>query len=248
MGWIIAATCAFLAFTIWERRWTMFAPSDTAKLTERTMTTALILQFAGLFLKSPLSSATVGHLFHAATGQWNIEDWAGDCCYIGAAGMIGTHVGSRLDVTHDEFRAGFKRHFEYPMTILVPVLLALLIKSPNASSDSPDMGDNPTDYWLDTYWTLLCGFIAYTLYQTTRALRILRRDPRNKTTATIYLAACTTGIVACALRIITTWTDDNYSQWLWVGECAVAIACALAAGRSWRQKVLWLAGSRARSL
>lgn len=252
MAWIIAAaiatTCIFLARTVWIRRWTLFAVSDQAKLTERTITVGLLLQGVALFLKSPLSAHTVGWALHAATGQWNLDTWAGDCCYIGAAGLIGANAGSRLNRTNDQLRAGFRQHFELPMTIIAPLLLAFLTMSPNASSDHPDMYDCQTDYWLDLYWTLLCSFIAYTLYQTTTALHILRAEARNKRTAAIYITACWCAITDCALRIITTWTDDDYDQWFWIGNCFVAVAFAYAAGQSWQKKVQWMRPPRAHRL
>src|SRR6476619_3742383 len=41
----------------------------------------------------------------------------------------------------------------------------------------PDFFDVPTDFWLNTYWLLLCGMLIYLLGYGSRALLILRGDP-----------------------------------------------------------------------
>ena len=69
----------------------------------------------------------------------------------------------------------------------------------------PDFFDVPTDFWLSLYWLLLCGMLIYLLVYGSRALLILRRDPRSRRIANIYLLASASGVVACAIRIITAY-------------------------------------------
>ena len=47
----------------------------------------------------------------------------------------------------------------------------------------------PTDFWLNTYWLLLCGTLIYLLGYGSRALLVLRKDPRSRRIANIYLFA-----------------------------------------------------------
>lgn len=244
MGWIIAAAQLFLGRAVWVRRWTLSALSDQAKLTERTITVSLLLQLAGLFLMSPLSAATVGHVLHAVCGHWNLDAWAGHGCYMGAVGMFGVSVGSRLDISSNQLRWAYKRYVERPTTIVAPITLALLVESPSADKPWPDLFDCPTDYWMDAYWTLLCAFFIFVLVNITRVLVILRRDPRNRSTATVYIAASVAAIVACAAHAVTTWTDDNYGHWFWIAGSGVAVVFGYAASRSWRLKLRRMIGTR----
>jgi hypothetical protein len=236
---IAIIACLTLTWAIWVRRWTLFPLTEHAKLTERTVTLNLILQLAALFLLSPLSTDTVDTVLHALTGQWNLDGWAGHCCYIGAAGLVGLNVGSRLAITDEQLRAAFIQYFGRPMTIIVPILLALLCQSPNAANYWPDLFDSPTDYWLDAYWTLLCGFVAYVLTQCSRVLLILRRNPQNRRTATLYLFVCVAGVADCLLLTACTWLGINCTSWYWLANSTLAIAFAYSTSRAWRQKVRW---------
>lgn len=248
MGWTTVATCAtcaFLARTIWVRRWTLTAPSDRAALAERTITTGVFLQLCALFLFSPMGAATFGRALHAVFGHWNLEMWAGHCVYIGAAGLIGMTAASRLDIPTDRLLSSFRRSFEYPMTAIVSILLGLLVMSPNGDKNWADLLDSPTDHWLDAYWTLLCGFLILLFGRAIRYLLILRREQRNRITATIYIAACGGSIIDCGWRILTTWTDIDDISWVnWAAGYAGAIAFGYAASRSWRQKIEWMKGAR----
>ena len=239
---VVTATCAYLAAVVWQRRWTL-VPKSLA-FTERYITVSLILQLAALLLRTPLSDRTIGYLLHAASGQWNLDVWLSDCLCIGAAGCIGVNVGSRLNISQDRLLAGFKRWFEIPMTLVVPVLLLLLEQSPNANIDTPDMFNIPVDRWLAAYWTLLCGFLIYVMATVVAVLRILRKDPRNRRTADVYLMASIAAIAACALRMVTAWVNTDYDEWFYLAGCIVSAAFAYAAGNSWRHKINWLKGTR----
>ncbi|OCB57676.1 hypothetical protein A5677_17075 [Mycobacterium malmoense] len=150
--------------------------------------------------------------------------------------MIGVNVASRLNITDDELRAGFTKYVARPMTLIVPISLALLVKSPNADTTWPDFFDCPLDGWLKAYWVLVCGFIGYILASICWPLILLRRDPRNRRTATIYLIACTLGVIVCVSRIATIGQHLDLSTWFWTGDTIIAIAFAYASSQSWRQK------------
>ena len=60
-----------------------------------------------------------------------------------------------------------------------------------------------TDFWLTVYWVLLCTTLTYLLLFGARALLILRKDPRSRRIASVYLFATGSAIAACAVRTIT---------------------------------------------
>jgi len=238
---IIETTCVYIAAMVWQRRWTLFMRIEHAQITERTITLSMVLQLTTLLLRTPLGHDTVGSLLRAATGQWNLNIWASDCCCLSAVAVIGVNIASRLNISIRALRAGFRAHFELPMTIVAPVLLALIVKAPSADLQSNGAMFDVPDHWLHAYWTVFCGYLAYLLYVACRALLIIRTDERNRSTANIYLAALIPAIIICGLRVITVWFNVNCEQWFCLGGCAIAAAISYAAGRSWRQKIRWLA-------
>lgn len=244
MAFIIAAACGYLTRAIWVRRQTLRSDSQRLKLTERTITVSLILQLAALLLMSPPSGATVGRALHSVFNQWNLDAYIGHCLYIGAAGLIGVNVASRLNITDDQLGYYFTKYFGRPMTIIVPITLALIVKSPHADRNWRDFFDCPMDNYLAAYWALVCGFIGYLLAFACLPLLILRRQARNRRTATVYLVGCGLGIGVCALRIATVHSAMNCSQWFWIGDSIIAVAFAYGSSRSWRQKQRQLADRR----
>lgn len=237
-AFIVAGTCTALIRAIWIRRRSFVSRCERAKLAQRCFTTSLVLQLAALVLKSPPTQRTIAPLLHATFGQWNLDEWAADSLVLGAVGLIAVHVSCRLNLDDERMFAAIKQHFQWPMTVFVPILLALLTQSPNAAGHEwPDMFDCPTDHWLDAYWTIMAVFLGYMLTWTTVLLMVVRRDDQSCATATFYISACVLGVVGCILRIVTTWTDENYTAWFWIVECAVAFLFAHGAVQSWRQKV-----------
>jgi hypothetical protein len=236
VAFIIALACAYLAWAIWVRRQTLRTDSPRLKITERTITVSLILQLAALLLMSPPSRATIGRALHHVFNQWNLDSYIGHCLYIGAAGLIGVNVASRLNITDDQLHYYFTKYFATPMTLIVPMALALIVKSPHADGNWPDFFTCPLDNYLTAYWVLVCGFIAYLLAFTCLPLWLLRRDERNRRTATVYLIGCGLGVGVCALRIATVGSSINCSQWFWIGDSFIAAAFAYASSRSWRHK------------
>lgn len=238
---VLVITELYVGRAVWARRWTLRPTSDRAKLTERTITAALILMGVGIYLLSPAGSITAGVLLHAVFGQWNLDSWVGDCLSISAAALFLLNVESRLELSTDQLRERFKRRFGLPMTVAAPALLACLVESPNAGRYWPDLFEAPTDHWLDLYWSICCVFAAGMVACAALPLLDLRREARNRITASWYLVAVAGTIAGCGFRIVTTWADiDNFARWFWLSCCLVPNALAYASSRSWRLKVQWL--------
>jgi NADH:ubiquinone oxidoreductase subunit 6 (subunit J) len=243
---VAVVACAVLAWAVWRRRWTLRTTSDYAKLTERTITMNLILQGASLYLMSPICA--VDPYLHTIFGHWNLDVFAGHMTNLGACAMLIVHVKSRFDYSIDEIRARFRQRFELPMAVLVPMLLALFVASPNATRhDWPDLLDAPVDGWLGTYWTVLCAYMIYLLVNPIPALFALRVDPRNHRTATVYLVVCFMGAVGLAGLIVSAWLDCHFGRWFWLADSFGAMGLAVSSAYSWQLKVRWLAGAEPRS-
>jgi hypothetical protein len=101
----------------------------------------------------------------------------------------------------------------------------------------------PTDFWLGAYWVLLCGTLIYLLGYGSRALLVLRKDPRSRKIANIYLFASFCGIMACVVRIVTSFVPAlqpvENGTLVWFFACMCGAAFALTSAHSWRIKTKW---------
>jgi hypothetical protein len=238
---LIVITLACIAWSLWIRRVTWTCRWEVAA------TLNIALQGAAVLLMSPAASATVGPALHALTGKWNLEDYIGHDCYIVAASAIVYNALGRL-AEDNLLQEKFKQYVERPATLCIPLLLATFSIGNGAAIYKPDFFDVPTDFWLNMYWLLLCGTLIYLLVYGSRALLILRKDPRSRAIANIYLVASASGITACVVRITTAFVtplqDFKISSLLvWLFACLCGAGFALTAAHSWRQKVKWFQGA-----
>jgi hypothetical protein len=195
-------------------------------------------------LMSPLASETLGRALCTLTGKWNLEDYLGHDCYVVAASaMVYNAIGRLAD--DDRMQVLFRRHVELPATLCIPLLLATFSIGNGAAIYRSDFFDVPTDFWLNIYWLLLCGTLIYLLAYGSRALLILRKDPRSRFIATWYLAASACGIIACAVRIVTAYVKPLQAleggSVVWFFACTCGAGFALASAHSWRVKTKWFA-------
>lgn len=237
---MIVLTLACIAWSLWIRRVTWSCRWEVAA------TLNIALQGCAVLLICPAASEAFGQALHHLTGMWNLEDYLGHDCYIVAATAIVYHVLGRLGDDH-LLQAKAKQFIQYPATICIPVLLATFSAGNGAAIYRGDFFDVPTDFWLDGYWLLLCGFLIYMLIYASRALLVLRRDPRSRKIADIYLAACAAGVAACAVRIITATIDQLQSLsstlLIWTFACTCGAGFALGSAFSWRRRIKWIQGA-----
>ncbi|WP_099023055.1 hypothetical protein [Mycolicibacterium palauense] len=238
---LIAITLGCIAWSLWIRRVTWKCRWEVAA------TLNIALQGAAVALMSPLASETVGRLLHNLTGKWNLEDYIGHDCYIVAASAIVYNAVGRLQ-EDNAMQRRFKQHVERPATLCIPVLLALFTVGNGAAVYRSDFFTVPTDLWLSMYWLVLCGTLAYLLVYGSRALLILRTDPRSRVVANIYLIASVSGLFACAVRIITAAVPTlqalpSAHLLVWFFACSCGAGFALASAHSWRIKTKWFTGA-----
>ena len=154
--------------------------------------------------------------------MWNLEDYIGHDMYVVAASAIVYNALGRLQ-DDNAMQTTFKQYVERPATLCIPLLLATFSLGNGAAIYSADFFELRTDFWLSTYWILLCGTLIYLLGYGSRALLILRRDPRSRKIANIYLAASVSGILACTVRIVTVLVPSlqpvENGTLVWVFAC-----------------------------
>ena len=234
---LIGITLACIGWSLWIRRVTWACRWEVAA------TLNIALQGLAVLLMSPWASETIGHVLYDLTGKWNLEDYIGHDAYIVAASAIVYNALGRLQDDH-AMQQTFKQYVERPATLCIPLLLVTFSLGNGAAIYEPDFFRVPTDLWLATYWILLCGTLIYLLGYGCRALLILRRDPRSRRIANVYLAASISGIAACIVRITISLVPSLQSiatstTLTWVFACGCGAGFALASAHSWRVKTRW---------
>jgi hypothetical protein len=233
---LIAITISCIAWSLWIRRVTWNSRWEVAA------TLNIALQGAAVLLMSPLASETVGVALHALTGKWNLEDYIGHDLYIVAASAVVYNALGRLQ-DDQALQRSFKQFVERPATLCIPLLLVTFSLGNGAAIYRPDFFDVPTDFWLNTYWLLLCGTLIYLLGYGARALLVLRKDPRSRRIANIYLVASASGIIACVVRITTAYVPALQAieggTLVWFFACMCGAGFALTSAQSWRMKTKW---------
>ena len=233
---LITITLGCIAWSLWIRRLTWSCRWEVAA------TVNIALQGAALLLMSPLAAETLGVALHGLTGKWNINAYIGHDCYIVAASAIVYNALGRLQ-DDKAMQAAFKQYVERPATLCIPLLLATFSIGNGAKIYRPDFFEVPTDFWLNIYWLVLCGTLIYLLVFGSRALLILRKDPRSRTIANVYLAASASGIIACVVRITTAFVTPIQAleggALVWFFACICGAGFALASAHSWRIKTRW---------
>ena len=233
---LITVTLVCVAWSLWIRRVTWTCRWEVAA------TLNIALQGSTVFLMSPLASETVGHWLHSLTGLWNLEDYIGHDLYVVAASAIVYNALGRLQDDR-AMQTTFKQYVERPATLCIPLLLATFSLGNGAAIYSRDFFQLHTDFWLSAYWVLLCGTLIYLLGYGSRALLVLRKDPRSRTVANVYLAASISGMLACAIRIVTALFPSlqpiENGTLVWFFACMCGAGFALMSAHSWRIKTKW---------
>ena len=233
---LIAITITCIAWSLWIRRVTWSCRWEVAA------TLNIALQGVAVLLMSPLASETLGHWLHSVTGMWNLEDYVGHDAYIVAASAVVYNALGRLQDDH-AMQITFKQYVERPATLCIPLLLTAFSLGNGAKIYRADFFDVPTDFWLSVYWLLLCGTLVYLLGYGSRALLVLRKDPRSRRIANVYLVASVSGVAACGVRITTACVPQLQSveggTLIWVFACGCGAGFALASAHSWRIRTKW---------
>lgn len=233
---LIVITLASISWSLWIRRVTWHCRWEVAA------TLNIALQGSAVALMSPLASETLGVALHNITGEWNLQNYIGHDCYVVAASAIVYNAVGRLADDH-ALQASFKQYVERPATLCIPLLLATFTLSYGSKTYARDFFALPTDFWLSVYWVLLCGTLIYLLVFGSRALLVLRQDPRSRNIANLYLVASASGISACVVRIVTAvippFQGPLSAGLVWLFACLCGAGFAVTSAHSWRQRVRW---------
>ncbi len=227
---LFAITLACVIWSLYTRRITWRCFGETG------ITLSLALQGTGLFLMTP-AAAGLGRFLHALTGEWNLQDYAGQGCFLAAVSAVAYHVCWRVDT---EIARSFKIGVEIPGTITVVVMFALLVIGHGGHVYRRYFFDVPLDLSLRLYWTVFSLTMIWITLYAQRAMLVLRMCHRSRPVINFYLFASAAAILAATLGIATVLTPLNHLLGINVFlACAGTVLLALGAGYSWMRKTRW---------
>ena len=229
---------AVIAWSLWIRRVTWSCRWEVAA------TLNIALQGVAVLLMSPWASETLGPLAALADGQ--VEPRGLHRPRLLHRRRVGRSSTTRSVGSQDDhaMQQSFKQYVERPATLCIPLLLATFSLGNGARIYRPDFFEVPTDFWLNIYWLLLCGILIYLLGYGSRALLVLRRDPRSRRIANIYLLASASGHHGVhrpdrhRLRPRAA-APSTGGTLVWVFACMCGAGFALTSAHSWRMKTKW---------
>lgn len=203
---------------------------------EIASTVSVALQGAAVLILCPGINDYVSRACHALTGLWNFEDFLAHTLYIGGLASLLSMAMGRLNVTIPQFRALVIQRIVWPMTLFVPIFLAVFVFGNIGSYDEGDMWlADPSTWTLGQrcYWTILTWSAGYLLLQTGYVLRKLRRSNSQRGIATLYLGGIGMSMICTCLLLI-----NPFSQVLaWFGMRVALVLYAFAATWSWRRRI-----------
>lgn len=219
IGW-----CVWVRRHSWRFRW------------DGILTMSVALQGAGFLLCTPTQSLTISRFLFSIVGTAHVRDFVGHGCFMSAASCVAAAAGYRL--VDDEHFHRLLRRIEYPSAIAAVLMLVCLLQS--RALKTPGTGDFlavPCDGWLTTYWLTYSAICIYILGYMARLLLVLRRDPRNRVTANLFIAAIAVGHIAIAAVAVHAFGGTVPVTWIWVPLATASALAATASTWSWRGRI-----------
>jgi len=236
MSALIIVTLLAVFYSLWIRRHTW------RSRWEADASLNIALQGCAVLLMSPWASETLGAPLHYVFRRWNVEDLVGHICLMVAAAAIIDHGLARLG-DHGQWRRIFMWHITVPLWLGVPVLVAVFIAANEGYH--PDLFPaHVSTVLFGAYWIVLGVLLVYLFGYAARVMLIVRKDPRSKVTATLYLISAAFGVAATLIQVITAEIGIDITLPVWLCACLGAIGFSYGSARSWHAKVAWFRSSR----
>ena len=226
---LTALALCFCGGAIWVRRKSWRIRWD------RALTMSFLFQALGFALCAPAMSRYLEHALFRITGVAHLRDFFGHVLFICA--ICGVIYACACRLVPDRELESVLYKIEFPGAIAGGTMLAAITLSHNLSREPrPDFLDVPCDFWLRVYWLSYGAIIIYLLCFLVRLLWVLRRDPRSRLTADLFIMATGLGLVSFAVLLTRIIINPGLVAcfWIWIPLCASGGLAAFAAAWSWR--------------
>jgi hypothetical protein len=229
---LTALALCFCGGVLWVRRKTWRVQWD------RALTMSFLYQGLGFALSAPAMSHYLEDALFRISGVAHLRDFFGHVLFICAICSVIYACACRLVPDHELESVLYK--IEFPGAIAAGTMLAALALSHNLSRESPpDFLDVPCDFWLRVYWLTYGAIVIYLLCFLVRLLWVLRRDPRSRLTANLFIIAIGFGLVSFAVLLTRVIFNLELVAgfWIWTPSCVAGGLAAFAAAWSWRERM-----------
>lgn len=204
---------------------------------DRALTISVVLVGIGVVLTSPLLTDLDTDLLISWVGVQHFDDYLGHVCYMAALCTI-TYALLMRTVPDRTARRLMRWRVEYPAVTGAVIMLGLVTVSPRLRTDKrlrDDFFEVDCGPYLHAYWAVYMVTLVYLMGYMIRLLRVLRRDPRSRRAANLYLAAAMLGIIGVVAEFADTWLQFIDGA-LWLLLAAPAVLVSIAAALSWRRR------------
>lgn len=203
---------------------------------DRAITLSVLCQGLGFFLCAPFESRFLGHAMFALTGVAHLRDFFGHVFFVCAACFVIYAAAGR--VVPDHKMEPLLKKIELPSALAAGTMLACITLTHSPGNDIPDFLDVPCDGWLKVYWITYGLAVAYLLRLLLVLMFLLRRDPRSRAAANLFIAATLVGMVAITALVTKVVAPLHITDyWIWAPLCASGGIAAYAAATSWRGRM-----------
>jgi hypothetical protein len=229
---LTALALCFCGGAIWVRRKSWRIRWD------RALTMSFLFQGLGFALCAPAMSRYLEPALFRITGVAHLRDFFGHVLFICA--ICGVIYACACRLVPDRELESVLYKIEFPGAIAGGTMLAAITLSHNLSREPrPDFLDVPCDFWLRVYWLTYGAIVMYLLCFVVRLLWVLRRDPRSRLTADLFIIASGLGVVSFALLLTRIIINPGLVARFWIStpSCVAGGLAAFAAAWSWRERM-----------
>ncbi len=229
---LTALALCFCGGTMWVRRKTWRIRWD------RALTMSFLFQGLGFALSTPAMSHYLERPLFRISGVAHLRDFFGHVLFIGAICCVIYACVCRLVPDRELESVLYK--IEFPAAIAGGAMLAAITLSHNLSREPPpDFLDVPCDFWLRVYWLAYGAIVIYLLCFAVRLLWVLRRDPRSRLTADLFIIASGLGVLSFSLLLTRIIINPGLVARFWISTPSFVAGglAAFAAAWSWRERM-----------
>ncbi|MCV7382593.1 hypothetical protein [Mycolicibacter longobardus] len=219
-------------YALWVRRDTWSSRWDA------NPSRVLVLMGCAGLLMSPVGSTFFDPLAHRVFGLWNVAGLLAVLCMFCAMLVMFEHLVTRL-TDSDQARLLGRRHVTTPLKFGLPLVVVVFCVADRGHPEYLDVFAPRGGPWFAAYWALVAGLALYLFVFTGRVLLTLRRDPRSKSSAELYLVWVTFKVAAILAQLTSVLAGSTVTLPTWICVGVSSTAFAYASALSWQTRAQW---------